>query len=64
MSSPPLAAPPPGSTLSLAGWGRYPVEECVAYRPERLEELRSLNVEELTPLEALQKLFHLKNLLI
>ena len=42
MTAAPFSAPAPGSTLSLSGWGRYPVEECVAYRPERLEELRSL----------------------
>ena len=31
-----------GATVSLGGWGRYPVEECVAYRPEYAAQLRSL----------------------
>jgi FAD/FMN-containing dehydrogenase len=26
----------------LSGWGKYPVEECVTYRPERVDELASI----------------------
>ena len=39
MSSPPRQV---GATVALGGWGRYPVEECVAYRPEHTAQLRSV----------------------
>jgi FAD/FMN-containing dehydrogenase len=33
----------PGSLLTpLAGWGNFPVEESVAYRPERIDQLASI----------------------
>ena len=29
-------------STELAGWGRYPVEHCDVYRPERIAELTAL----------------------
>ena len=29
-------------TTDLSGWGRYPVESCEVYRPQRVDQLREL----------------------
>jgi FAD/FMN-containing dehydrogenase len=33
---------PRARVQALSGWGRYPVEECAVYRPERLDELEQI----------------------
>lgn len=37
-----MSGVPRSSTLRLSGWGRYPDQECVVYRPEREAEIAAI----------------------
>ncbi|MDE0886592.1 MAG: FAD-binding oxidoreductase [Myxococcota bacterium] len=39
----------PGEATDLAGWGNFPVENCNIYRPEGLDELRSILAQRREP---------------
>lgn len=43
---------PPRRTTALSGWGRFPIEKCVMYRPEKQREIAEILRKEKHPLIA------------